>query len=325
MSATIAGSAIIAAPLLACIQKGAQTDKEPGAQQVSQLPPAPESTIDPVVFKEQIEKRFNIEIRTIKEVFEASRKLYPEDDFKGIPTEWDIERLKMLESYMELLPKHFYAPDIYGSVLRIILGRYSTIGEVSSVAGYTPDYPYSIELDYKRFKSEDPKLSLIDLTHELTHIHTPIISRHIEKYEGPGGIKGERLVEKSPWVDTVERIIGRSYEDFYPISTERLKEKGYMFASGTNKGWVKNPLSFKTTTQEEDDFANTFGYGLGHGRVKEFIAVLAQTYIQGRDYFLRMYGGYLGDTMTIDLYEFTKNEVFRGQEYDSAAIKSLLQ
>lgn len=328
MGATIAGSALITSPLLVCIQEGARINKGASTQPAPQLAQTLESTMDPVVFKEQIEKRFNIEIRTIKEVFEASRKPYPEDNFKDIPTEWDIERLKMLENYMELLPKHFYVPNIYGGPplpLRIILGQYSTIGERSSVMGYTPYYPYSIELDYKRFKPEDPKLSLIDLTHELTHIHTPIISRRIEKYEQPGGITGEKVVEESPWADAVERIVGRNYEDFYPIFTERLKEKGYMFASGFNKGWVKNPSAPQKSTKEEDDFANHFGYGLGHGREKEFIAVLAQSYIQGRDYFLRMYGGYLGDTIAMGLYEFNKNEIFRGQEYDSAAIKSLLQ
>ncbi|EKD65691.1 MAG: hypothetical protein ACD_50C00014G0001 [uncultured bacterium] len=47
----------------------------------------------------------------------------------------------------------------------------------------------------------------------------------------------------------------------------------------------------------------------------EFIAVVAESYYLGKDYFYRMYEPFLPKETIDKLYEFTQNEIFGGRDY----------
>ena len=258
------------------------------------------------LLKESIERKYNIKIKTLKELFLSQNKPF----YSGVaqsPDEWDMERLKILDGILEILPPHFYQIGTSGRKMRVTLGIASTEGLFSTIGD---GYQNQIELDYKRFDPIDPRLCLIDTTHEFTHLLVPE-NMEIVEYKTSDGINAKKVIFKSPWYDAVEQILGESFATLAPKMRQRILDFGYIFVP--NKGIARNPNLPNSQTEEEkeDAFADEFDYGFRKDYPGEFIPVLAQTYIQGEEYFFTMYGRYLDQSQVEQLYEFTKKNIFR--------------
>ena len=62
---------------------------------------------------------------------------------------------------------------------------------------------------------------------------------------------------------------------------------------------------------EIDEFAVDFGYTMRHRTPDEFIAVLSQNYILGKERFLSLYGLFLNATLAQSLYAFAEANIYR--------------
>lgn len=280
----------------------------------------PETPLTSGVVKEEIERKYNVEIKTLKELFNVQGKPHLPMVTQS-PDEWDIERLRLLDASLSVLPSHFYAEDRSSKKMRITLGIASTNG-LFATAG--DGYMHEIELDYKRFTPEDPRPSFIDVVHECTHLLVPE-TREIEEYTTPDGVKSKRVVFKSPWYDEIESILGEPFSIFAPKMRQEVLSRGYVFVP--NKGIIRDqqhPPAETNSEKSKDIFADEFDYGFRKDYPGEFIPVLAQTYAQGKEYLYAMYREYLDGEVVDELYKFAKNNIFRGQEYDSVEVKKLL-
>lgn len=269
-----------------------------------------QEVVDSVALKREIEGKYNISIMGIKAGMEmVGGKYEPDSKFPDVPLEWDVMRLQILDKSLSILPSHFYKPDYRGNRLIFLLGKQTTVGMFSSI----PKIPHLVELDYKRFRLGNEKRSTMDVAHELVHIITPVDWVREQYQNANDGSQALRLVQLSPWYDQVESILGKKYLDFAPPMWEEVKRRqNYIWKN--NEGWVRDPkipVEQSPEQQERDKFAIHFGYTLRHQDYDEFIAVLGETFILGRDYFVKMFADYLGKETAEKLFQFTKKTIFR--------------
>lgn len=218
---------------------------------------------------------------------------------------WDSRRLIMLRNILAILPDHLFKPTAVGRRTQFELRPYfynqqarcacanpnSTIDRIllNEDSGFNPDFPQrSTEI----------------LVHELVHKVTPMD------------------FDDSPWYEAVEQILGGSFAQKRHEVYEKVLQV---------RPTIREELDQRNTTETEVDelgwFLRMFCYGIGRERhfdrdnsrfdtPYEFIAVLGQHFFLGRNYFLRMYGAIFDEETTRTLYNFTRDEVFKGVEYE---------
>jgi len=269
------------------------------------------------ILKEKIQRKFGIKIATLREYYEEQGKVYDEKENSDIPQKWDIDRLKMLEEFLPLLPKHFCKSSDNGEKLWVVLSwRGSCCGQFEEEG-----YQHQVSLGYDIFKPEDPSTSFEQLTHELTHSIQPKTSIPADRVNELLEFDPQ-ISEWSPWYDEIEEILGgKFYKIRKGILDEiRLKDEQYSQKAKTQKSPIPAGL-LSEEDQEKYLFCLRLVYGLGYGEFKlqitpiEFIAILAEKYVHGLDYFSRMYGELFDQEKVEALYSFTKDEVFHGREY----------
>lgn len=262
---------------------------------------APETTLEvsynPAQLEIQIENRFGVAIGTSD----------------SLP--WDSERLLMLSDFLHKLPESFYNP---GVPRLIVLGRNDT-STCCMFSNYTLEGHVTLEVAKGMFDPKDKEYAFSTLVHEGIHSLNPVEFDVIEyEYVGDAGAteKAAKLVEKSPWYDKVDGIMGGRFEDWAPILRDIVLPHVKMYILDPNQGWIPNP-DFPADLEKAQYDQERFYVHLGSSLTQpaEFIAYAGMFYIYGKDRFTDYYGEFI-DTEKVDsLYSFIKTEIFKGVEY----------
>jgi len=263
------------------------------------------------LLKEEIERQFNVKIYTLKEIFENSGENYRPEDFPNVPTKWDTERLLLLKRSLASLPAHLYQPSPEGVKVWI------TLGESGYCCGFasTRKQPYQVQVGVSQFSPDNSTEAFGTLVHELVHLATPLTRREEEL---PGG----HVYPDSPWFKKINSIFGEEFSKINFELWEKVEEKNKIL---DEKVGPKRPVPRGILTPDEEERADFYfhlAYGLSPERPipDEFISVLAEHYVYGKDYFFRRYSEFFPEEKVRNLFNFVKNEIFKGKEYGSLPI-----
>jgi len=264
-----------------------------------------------------IENKFNIRLMTQGQWDEEIWDGRLSEGHPDLEAKWNMENLSLISGYLETLPAHFTKEKYKGKKLRIIITHlpFTDCDCFPDPKGNDPDEMF---ISLYLITNSSKEQGFATLAHEFSHRMTP--------FSLPTPVnKSESLLEQlqSPWFERINAILG---EDF---KTARLKinEKILALDPDIAKKWKLELRERKELTQEEQksQFLYRLAYGLGTRQElidsekfnlpTEFIGVLGENYVYGKDYFMSMYKFVLPEEIVGKLYEFTKTEIFKGREY----------
>lgn len=236
-----------------------------------------------------IEQKYGIEILDIREAFRVlgiNFDIYDENQLGDRPpTRWSEDQIKLLDELLSKLPPNFYTPK--GEALNFSLTDY---GKECPCAGTfhenRPNLRHALVLlsdaNFRRDKGDWP---IHLLTHELAH------RVDIDVLDGKLWPKVNEILELDSFSEAKDKYVPKLGEVEKAIEgLDSIKSKlNYGFLGIDNQG--KNEPT-------------------------EFIAVLAEIYIDGPEEFAKI-GEFLGTDRTQKLYELLKMEMFEGMEYES--------
>lgn len=292
--------------------------------------PAPEDFIDPRVYADQdailmkkaLEKEFATRITTDGERYEQKcGGPFLVDGHPNLRPKWDVPTLSMLKEFLYLVPSHFYQKREDGREIIIVLATYSS--EASCYPfGFAAEFgPCTADINHSKFNTSHKKEAFSFLTHELIHTITPavVINPNAPRTDW------ESL---SPWYDKLKQIMGGDINQIRDRLYNLIQDKRNNL--GKNVTDINRRLTLDqdlTEEEHEELFYRRFEYGLGYypggkgSKIKErtnpneFLAVLGEYYIHGKDYFIKLYGELLDTHIAKELYQFVKNDIYRGKEY----------
>lgn len=289
--------------------------------------------------RREIEERFNIKIMSSREFRQKYSDFYSNGQISTFnnrrdnrPENLSYEHLLFLEKGLSLLPNHFNKPDKEGRQLLVVLNP--TLGQVGLCTCGHPSrdpYPHAIALGVlDAHPEQDFNIRFMDLVHELTHSfissYAPEDMRQI--FYEPYASKIKQLLEQLeiPTEDSSQLLLKINQKlspmaELADTSLFRLKRadvgKRLEDADFFPRPSPSPRQGLSDQEREKFKFYTMFSYGLGtNGDVpSEFIAVLSGHYIFGKSYFFENYGEFF-DLETVEkLYNFEKEEIFRGKEY----------
>lgn len=239
----------------------------------------------------EIQDKYGVNITTIYIYYSQHPDKNPPRG--SIPTyEWDIDRLNLLNWFLQTLPPHFHQGAPNGDKLTIVLAERSGLN-----GDWIPEREARLDIGYDALDSENRRRSLLTYAHESIHWITPLKLTFM---------KNGKVFKESPWFDKIYQILGGSYaEPPTKLSAQLLDEAGYAN--------IKIPKE----TDDQSFFLARFNYGINWDYPNELLGIMGEHYLLGEDYFSRMYGKYLDADQTYALYDFMKKNVFLGQEYNS--------
>lgn len=277
--------------------------------------------------KQAIERQYNVEIFTRGERYERKERIRGRearlvDGHPDLAAKWDVSGLEMLREYLALLPQHFYLPKDDGRKVHIILSHFSDSSSCYPFGFAGEGDPCEVELNHEStFIQDRRKHAFSRLAHELIHVATP--ARLKDSLAGPF----ER-VYLSPWFDRIDDIFGEEFDLRRRTLYQAIQEKRDPMPSEVVDVRRRFELDQHLTEEEERElFFRRFEYALGYypggrGRsererekASEFIAVLGEHYLHGREYFFRMYGDFFPEEIIEELYNFVKDDIFKSKEY----------
>lgn len=299
------------------------------AATVGNLPSSPSTEFNPDTssLREEIERQFNIKLRTLKEFNTIEFNIWSEREIDTLkPPWWDQppwtkQELELLSETLADLPPHFYAPDKNGNPLMVILQPRSERGGNCTCGRKDHSYPNSITigLAHARNNSLPFKIDKVQIIiHELTHMITPML--------------GDRISYSSAWDDYMDQILGVRFPD---AQKELLKKAVDKLSPLTQDGSIgsisigsilgSESIIKRNLPKEEEMKASVYDritYGVGsslaarNGKPFEFIADLATHYrILGKDNFTKIYSEFFNPEVVEGLYNFVRDDIFRGKEY----------
>lgn len=260
--------------------------------------------------KKNIEKEFGVEIINYGQFLER---------FYGIGTpprftdRWDIDRLSLLEDLLSALPAHFLHAD-HRSIEE---NHRISIALSELVSQCFPDFPtsedrecHTIKLDSRKLKQELRAEAFLTLVHELVH-----------------SITNEEVVSNenhlsSPLFDKVDAILGTPLGDIEEEFERIAQDKMDQLLSGIDRETLLRKIKLTDNLPEEGNravFYADFTYGLGN--YGEFISVLSEYYIQGKEVFFARYGEFFSEDVIQGLYDFMREHIFRGIEYERLPVE----
>lgn len=256
------------------------------------------STEDEILsLKAAIEERFNISLTTVNDVY-GPKSLWsakPED-----MVVWTLNRLKVLEQSLSLLPKHFYQPSEKGDKFTLSLD----IGQrADCICGFSREVlPHRINIGTDHFESVENLLP--EIAHEFVHLVTPM--------EGKDP-RSDPSKYASPWYQKIDNILGKKFVNVRPELAGMAKSKvdPERMAIAMYGGGERLNFYEKFLYGVEGFTMAAYEYRLPH----EFIAVLGEIYVEGKEYFYRMYGKFFPQDTVEKLYNFVKEYIFRSTEY----------
>lgn len=203
---------------------------------------------------------------------------------------WDIQQIQLLDTLLSELPKHFYDVSPSGQRLKL------DIAQLSDCCAELPE-GQRVQLAYYQFTSEDPRIAKQTLVHELTHRVTVKTSSEAPR---AWANKLDTLLG-STFLTDVKQIVDAAFESQKSGRELRLDDETKEFYERIRD------------TQKRHWF--TLGFEDPYASHSEFIAVLGERYINGKDYFYQKYGLLFDESQVNSLYTMVKNDIFRGMEY----------
>lgn len=280
--------------------------------------PTPESTLTPEeALKTEIETKFNIELLNLRNLWQEAGFEYPDNNpnqnlayYRDVPKTWDLERLALIKEGLSHLPPHMYASNAEGKKLRLVLS-YRNVSDAAYVKEgdqlklKKDTKSHQVELDHREFKIGSPKEPFEILAHELTHIVTPMTSV-VDSYVLDGKTYSYEKFE-SPWFDTMYEILDRSFFKGQPTPiNNRLEQLKKTDVDSERRNFYQNL-----------DYALTNNYD-----PNEFIGVMGQGYTHGYAYFSSMYGIFFPPETVTKMYNFTRDQIYRGAEFSGFPTRS---
>ncbi|MEK7185829.1 MAG: hypothetical protein AAB675_00500 [Patescibacteria group bacterium] len=268
----------------------------------------PVETPEVTALRSSVADKFGIEIQTFDEISKApdAKYLYGLFDNVLYPVhDWNKENLDLLDRVLSYLPKSLYEPREDGEKVHIILGPASICGW--DVKTFTPDYPREVMASYSYFRAENPLSAAWVMAHEFAHLQTMDSCTTGDK---------SHLTETSPYFKKIDEILEGEFVDVKKGLSGKLGEQESQFEEEIEDGGRILPVDYIKTPEEEQKVRLTrFKYGISKDMPSEFIAVIAESYFLGRDYFQRMYGPFFPQDVVDSLYEFARDDIFDGTEY----------
>lgn len=277
-----------------------------GATLIGHLPERSAHKPSIAQLKERVEKRFNIKLLVEIDVLPGPTYRTPTMPY------WNRENLAFLEKALELLPDHFYQPDQEGQPAGIILGEKDGDG-LCNCGGST--YPNSVNLGIAKADPEiDFNKYMLVVVHEFTHL----VASYSDRQKG--------LLTKPNYVQKVEQILGTEFSTeserlrtalvskLRPLLNDEFQKNLGLYRN------VVNSMAREGLSEQEKDrfhFLARFHFGLLNMKdMEEFLAVMGEVYLLwGKENFKKYYGEFFAPEVTENLYNFMKQEIFRGREY----------
>ncbi len=261
--------------------------------------------------KDGISERFGIYVETVNEISQIPTFMsnfiyefeYGPNNFSNQNQDWNEENLKLLQKALSYLPKTTYQEKDKEKVHFILGPIFSCGGDAKT---FTTLYPREIMLSSSYFRPETPLTAVWALIHESVHLRTLPSCSSINA----------STIENSPYFEKLDKILGGSYVQVREELLQELKNYEEQTGIKANEGGVVKPLESVENPEELTTFQLTrFKYGISKDLPTEFIAVLAESYFLGKNYFYQMYSPFLPEENTDRLYQFVKKEIFDGREY----------
>ncbi|HBQ50378.1 TPA: hypothetical protein DD690_00155 [Candidatus Daviesbacteria bacterium] len=283
---------------------------KPASSTVSPPEKSKEYQEDPEVMtlRKRLEDKFNVKIM-------LTTDFYPK---KTASPHWDKSNLAFLEKALDLLPSHFLQPDKNGVSLGIILGDVDNSGECACGATYNL-YPHSVTLGIGK---ADPETgftkSMLAVAHEFTHLKTLGFDETRRTVTVPEWILLDfKQIVGAEFPEARNELSKKLVDKLRPLLNEEArKQMGFYLTM--NRSLAKDGLSEEEL--EKLDFLTRFHYGVSYLRQAdipaEFLAIMGEAYVlHGKDYFKKYYGEFFEPEIVERLYDFVKDDIFRGREY----------
>lgn len=267
--------------------------------------------------RKNVEQQFGIKTRTVKEICQQagvtdyanfvkenypSAKLHPGSP----PEEWTNEQLALSGDYLRALPPHFLLPDPDGKPLIVTNLGAIRIDQTCHTTTCLPSdeekeastmQPFVLRESHIQV-TLDPRVKgkgFEAITHEFIHRMDP------HRIEQPDG---SVLNKNSPWFTQMNKILGG---DFSSLSAQYLQRLTPAMKRSKD---LNNPNVLF--------FFQSIYYGLSSNPYfpTEFIPVLGQHYVHGKDFFTKMYTRIFPEGIAENLYDFVKQDIFKDFEYE---------
>lgn len=261
---------------------------------------------------QKIEQAYRVRVLTLRDAYREHGTPYPEElvdktsgmRYKDVPDQITDEQATNLKEILGMVPPHFL--NASPRRLDIILSTQSSQKEA----------PRQIQIRYDHLNTDNQDQGLDEVVHELVHDVTPYLGDPIPVQHITGTYSSIRVSE---WNNTVNQIFGR---DFGLVNREMknhlIKLYGEMIPLG-EKYNMPASLDRKYISDPQDNDNVRFYERLSEiafytADPSELVSFMAERYLRGRDNFEGKFSGLFGPTVTKELYEFMKKDVFKGAE-----------
>jgi len=252
--------------------------------------PSKAEMVDPL--KNKIEQQFNIDVigpqdqATIRIRIGGQQDLVMERSL--FTAEWNGIALIRLSRSLKNLPSHFYSPD-HGEKLRFAL-------VIPKGTEGIPGYKLGDSV-YKGWcvcseGIDDPQVIALE---------KDFVGNFMLESSGPRDHITHELIHR---VFNTLADARRVLSDV-GISSLDLEQ--------VNRELEHFDTSVPLRMQDKVRFVSRLLYGVQN--FNEFVSVAGEIYLSGRDNFVERYREYFGEEKANNLYEFMKDEIFRGKEY----------
>lgn len=223
--------------------------------------------------------------------------------FPNIP--WDLLRIQLLRHCLSCYPEHFCQQYEGERVHFFLQGGES---EVWYRQGYEDLHPRVIGLGASEFDSSSPKSSFVHLTNNLVELTMPRSVSYGTVVPRP-----PLWPVRFPWFHRVEYIVEGSFPEATAqqaiMAEQRLKRIQFKYEGG----------NISQASEEEKDKAEFYKQFLWSGtwfnNPRFFLMFLGEQYVQGQQRFRERFEELFGAEKTGNVYDFCKDEIFRGKEY----------
>lgn len=267
--------------------------------------------------KKLVENEFNIELHTYHDFPQAGLS---EEYLKQVPEKWDEAQIKLLAKFLYLVPPHFYNKNFEKSnnKLKFVLDKVNDERQLERASccflqeGQTYHEPV-IKLPGDLFKQFEDK-AFSTLVHEMVHFVNPSDNYLIN---GSDQQKAKALEEEQRkfWLEINTTLGMNPSEEMNPYQ-RRTYELNYFTPMSTK---ALNKMAQVKYNSEEYYMYQTLAYGFNN--LDEFVAVMGENYIHGREYFGKAYSAVFSEPVIDRLYNMTKDDIYKGKEYQEFPIK----